>query len=173
VSFLSKVSGFFAIAELIHSKLVPRHVSRCRTKLVQVVLDKDCKLVDDVERVKRGDPESESNTFWRFELYEGEGETASRKPNYQAIICAAIVKDHAGRWVPWKPGRPVVSSSLLRKFTFTECSNHSCGRCVRSSPLTTFSGYPPQVIHTKRFLRFRVSRTSIDPPSRARRVQFS
>lgn len=114
--FLSKLSSSFTTAELIRSKSVPKDISRCRTKLVQVVLDKDCKLVDDVGRVKRGDPESPAISCFRFELWEVEGETASREPDYEAVICAAIVKDHAGRWVPWKPGRPVVRFSLAQAF---------------------------------------------------------
>ncbi|GAA5827857.1 hypothetical protein JCM5353_000003 [Sporobolomyces roseus] len=76
-------------------------------KWTQLVLGHNLKLVKDIDRLKRGDPESPSISYFHYQFYEGGAGTGlggARLPTYEAIVVGAIVRDNAGNWVSWERG---------------------------------------------------------------------
>jgi len=90
-------------------------------KWSQLVLGHNLKLVKDIDRLKRGDPESPSISYFHYQFYEGGAGTGlggARLPTYEAIVVGAIVRDNAGNWVSWERGVHVVSLSHKRSDPF-------------------------------------------------------
>jgi len=79
-----------------------------KIKWTQLVLDGYQQLVEENDRVRRGDPNSMAISYFRYESFAGDSGT----PYYRAIVCPAIVQGPSGFWEPWQQGLHVVSCSF-------------------------------------------------------------
>lgn len=103
------------------------------------MLEHNSRLIKDDNRVRRGDPDSPTISYFRFECFEGIVSTL----RYRAIVCPAIVQGSSGFWEPWQQGLPVVSypfPSVEAQILLTQLITELSSICLAELPMDLFDG---------------------------------